>query len=129
LGVTGNLETYILESLPDGLSYNEAAQLCLRLYCTVHGIPSDLHTQCSKDGLAAVFARLARRGFLTRPASFAVLYGANFHEVTDKGHWIEVIASIFKKSEPRDHKTGEAVVERLTKQSNRRDETQSRFDV
>jgi hypothetical protein len=118
-----DLEQYIFEGFPDGLSYNEAAQLCLRLYCTVDGIPKQLHPKCTKDNLAEVFASLARRGFLTTPPLLAALYGANFHEVTEKGHWVEVIASIFKKGDTRDIAFGEPLVERLTKQWSRRDES------
>ena len=117
-----DLEKYICEGFPDGLSYNETAQLCLRLYCTVDGIPPHLHLQCTKDNLAVVFARLAQRGFMTTPALLAVLYGANFHAVTEKGHWVEVIASIFKKGDTRDAAIGEPLVERLTKQWSRRGE-------
>lgn len=101
-----NLETYIAETFPEGLSYNDAAQLCLRLYCTVDDLPAALHEQCSKDGLAEAFAHLARRGFLSDQPLAAVLYGANFHDVRDKGHWIEVIASLFKKRDTVDTAAG-----------------------
>src|SRR3954454_9289974 len=97
-----DLERYILDGFTGGLSYYEAVQLCLRLYCTVDDIPSEVHAQCTKDGLAEVFAKLAQRGFLTTPPLLAALYGANFHDVTEKGHWVEVIASIFKKGVSRD---------------------------
>lgn len=109
-----SLEPYIREAFPDGLRYNEAAQLCLRLYCSVEGIPEELHGECSKDGLAEVFARLAATGLLTDEPLFAALYGANFHKVKEKGHWVEVIASLFKKGNTRDMELGEAVVNRLT---------------
>jgi hypothetical protein len=111
------IETYIREGFPEGLRYNEAAQLCLRLYCALDGVPEELHSQCSKDGLAEAFARLAASGFLTDEPIFAALYGANFHRVEEKGHWIEIIASLFKKGNTRDMELGEALVSRLTRRS------------
>lgn len=108
-----DLEAYIEGAFPQGLPYNDAAQLCLRLYCSVDGLPSQLHAHCSKDGLAEVFASLARRGFLSTDSSNAILYGANFHDVRDKGHWIEIIASIFKKGDTSDTAIGKALAERL----------------
>jgi hypothetical protein len=91
------LQQYISNAFPGGLRYNEAAQLCLRLYCSVDGVPAQLHTQCNKDNLAEVFAHLAGSGFITDDAKlFASKYGANLHAVEEKGHWVEIIASIFK---------------------------------
>ena len=112
-----NLDEYILNAFPQGLPYNEAAQLCLRLYRTVEGVPENLHNQCSKDGLAEVFANLTSRGFLTTEALTAALYGSNFHNVNEKGHWVEVIASIFKKGDTVDSELGEVVANRLTLRS------------
>lgn len=109
-----NLELYILEAFPNGLSYNEAAQLCLRLYCTTDALPEYLHTECSKEELAKVFSRLTASGFLTDEPLLSTLYGANHHNIDDKGHWIEVIASIFKKGNTRDMELGELLVNRLT---------------
>lgn len=110
---TMDLEAFIAEAFPRRLPCNEAAQLCLRLYCSVDGLPSPLHAQCSKDGLADVFASLARRGFVTTAPVTAALYGANFHDVRDKGHWIEIIASIFKKGDTVDPSLGKVLVDRL----------------
>jgi hypothetical protein len=108
-----NLENYIATAFPDGLTYTEAAQLCLRLYCTVDGIPQVFHSECSKDGLAETFARLCQRGFLTTEPLTATMYGARFHAVTEKGHWIEVIASLLKIGNTRDPELGELVAHRL----------------
>jgi hypothetical protein len=83
----------------------------------VDGVPEHLHSQCSKDGLAVVFAKLAGRGFLTDKPLMASLYGANLHSVQEKGHWVEVIASIFKKGDTVDRDIGDALKERLTLRS------------
>lgn len=91
------LNQYIINVFPSGLRYNDAAQLCLHLYCTVEDIPEQFHTQCNKDNLANMFASLAKSGFIKDDGQmWSTLYGANFHAVDEKGHWIEVIASIFK---------------------------------
>jgi hypothetical protein len=116
------LQRYIEEAFPAGLSYNDAAQLCLRLYSTVDNLPKALHSQCTKDTLAEVFARLAAAGYIAGGVELAALYGANFHATSEKGHWIEVIASLFKKSGIVDSELGEQVARRLTKQSSGRDE-------
>lgn len=97
------LKQYLSNVFPDGLAYNDAAQLCLQLYCSLDGVPERFHTQCNKDSLAEVFARLAGSGFITdNPEVRAPLYGASFHAINEKGHWIEVIASIFKKGDTVD---------------------------
>jgi hypothetical protein len=107
------LEHYLSDAFPDGLSYNDAAQLCLRLYCTLDGVPSELHTQCNKDTLSEVFALLAGSDFIKGNALKASLYGANFHSITDKGHWVEVIASVFKKGDTVDLSVGHSLVTTL----------------
>jgi hypothetical protein len=99
-----NLENHINNSFPDGLSYNETAQLCLHLYCTAENLPKALHSQCNKDDLAEVFAKLANNDFINGDDLFSTLYGANYHAISDKGHWIEVIASIFKIGDTTDEK-------------------------
>ena len=109
------LEQLIRSSFPEGLSYDEAAQLCLRLYCTVDGIPELLHPECTKNDLAKIFAGLSKSGFLNTEPDTAPIYGANFHDVIDKGHWIEIIASIFKGKDAVDIQQGEMLASRLTR--------------
>jgi hypothetical protein len=112
------LQEYIVSVFPECLPYNEAAQLCLHLYCTVDKIPCALHTHCTKDNLALVFSRLADSGFVTGDAHLsAARYGANFHAVNEKGHWVEVIASIFKKGNTVDISIRELLARRLTMHS------------
>jgi len=97
------LKQYLSSVFPNGLPYNYAAQLCLYLYCSLDGIPERLHTQCNRDNLAETFASLAGSGFITDdPGMRAPLYGASFHAINEKGHWVEVIASIFKKGDTVD---------------------------
>ena len=112
-----NLLNFINEAYVDGLSYDETAQLCLRLYSSVDGLPESLKEQCNKDNLAEVFAKLSSSGFIKGSTVGSVLYGANYHEVFYKGHWVEVIASIFKIANTVDAVQGEKLMESLTRHS------------
>ena len=108
------LQSYIASAFPEGLGYNDAAQLCLRLYCSVDGLPSEFHSQCTKDNLALIFTILSATGFIKDDAKMlAPLYGASFHSVNEKGHWIEVIASIFKKGDTVDMAVGNSLAKTL----------------
>lgn len=109
-----DLQRYIQNKIPEGLQYNEAVQLCLRLYCSLDGLPEELHAECTKDGLADTFSKLVSKGLLNDAPLTPSIYGANFHPLSEKGHWVEVIASIFKKENTRDLNLGEEVVNRLT---------------
>jgi len=108
------IEELIKKSFPSGLPYNSAVQLCQRLFCSTEGIPSEHHKECSKENLPEIFAKLSVDGFINTVEHEAVLYGANFHDINDKGHWVEVIASIFKFREIVDEGLGEQLVSHLT---------------
>jgi hypothetical protein len=58
-----DLASYLMTRLPDGLSYDDAAQLCLRLYCTVDGVPQRL-LPLSKEVLGDTFGKLAGAGWV-----------------------------------------------------------------
>ena len=108
---------YINDAFPDGLTYDETAQLCLRLYCSVDGLPEQLKEQCNKSNLCVVFAELSAAGFIKGITVGSVIYGANFHEVFEKGHWVEVIASIFKNGNTVDAVKGDNLSKSLTLRS------------
>ena len=92
-----SLAAYLKSRVPDGMDYRCSAQLCLRLYCTVNGVPNEL-LPLTKEALGDVFAALARDGWVHEDELiYSVILGAHLHEVTDRGHWVEVIGSIFKK--------------------------------
>ena len=97
LSAMDDLATYLMDRLPGGMGYPDAAQLCLRLYCTVDGVPEEL-CPLDKERLGEAFARLAKAGWVRQEEMWHTsLYGATFHQLTDKGHWIEVMASTFKR--------------------------------
>lgn len=112
-----NLESALIEAFPEGISYDDAVNLCLRIYCCVDGVPLSLHDECSKEGLSEVFANLYRKGSILGPTSSSVLYGANYHSCSDTGHWIEVIASIFKKQMSYDSVKAQELVGKLGKKA------------
>ena len=92
------LALFLEQRAPQGLSYDDAAQLCLYLFATTGDLPPELRSGLSKEVLADTFSELTRRGWVKdAQGPYSALYGANFHAASDRGHWIEVIASMFKK--------------------------------
>jgi hypothetical protein len=90
-----NLASYLRAQLPEGMSYMDATQLCLRLYCTIEGVPERL-LPLSKETLSNAFGELARTGWVRDDKLLHSYYGVYLHAVTDRGHWIEVMASVLK---------------------------------
>jgi len=107
----------IKKAFPEGLEYDDAAQLCLALY-SVRALPDELMPQCTKENLPVVFAEVVSAGTVrVGKVTTAASYGANFHDPKDKGHWVEVIAASFKIHDLRiDWKRGEALAARLRAQ-------------
>ena len=91
-----SLEYYIGESFESGLSYNDASQLCLRLFCTVDEIPVQYHEECNKHNLSVIFSNLSKKGLITPNYEQAKLYSVEQYPIKDISHWFEVIGSIFK---------------------------------
>ena len=108
------VEELIRNAFPEGLNYDDSAQLCLALF-SFKALPNEMMEQCTKDNLAIVFAKLSSSGFIrTIQTNTATLYGANFHNPKEKGHWIEVIASIFKVGNTVDVVRSKQLLERLS---------------
>lgn len=90
------IESFIRKTFPEGLEYDDAAQLCLLLYCS-NVLPEALMSQCTKEHLPTVFSQLVKTKFVNlNHISDSARYGANLHDPNDRGHWVEVILSIFK---------------------------------
>lgn len=77
-----------MQRLPEGMSYPDAEQFCLRLYCTADGMPQTLRPQLSRLGLADTFAELARTGWV---------HGGDQLRISDSSYWTELISSMLKK--------------------------------
>jgi hypothetical protein len=73
--------------MPEGMDYSDAVHLCLRLYCTVDGVPQSL-LPLSKETLSDAFSQLGSTGWVR---------GCDADEVSAPSHWIGVIGAIFKK--------------------------------
>ena len=77
------LPSYLERILPRQCSYEDAVRVHLRLFCTVDGVPSELHSQCSRPVLSRAFAGLARAGRLHGlPAG---------GEAAFPGHWSRIL--------------------------------------
>src|ERR1035438_3243368 len=101
-----SLASHLKAQVPEGMCYMDAAQLCIRLYITVDGVPDQL-LPLSKETLSDAFAELAKSGWVHDDGLLHSFYGICLHAVTDRGHWIEVMASCFKKHDVVDMTRGE----------------------
>jgi hypothetical protein len=98
-----NLASYLAARVPEGMSYPEAVQLCLRLYCTVDGVPDTL-LPLSKETIAGGFSELASAGWVR---------GSRALEATTPGHWIEVVGTIFQRPDVVDMERGLALAQQV----------------
>jgi len=95
---TKTLKECLEAIFPSGLQYLDAAELCLGFYC-FDSKAFNIETEeiLDKDHIADCFAQLAQEGkVLNFHPALSVRFGAQYHDSRDKGHWIEVIASIGK---------------------------------
>lgn len=88
----------LLEHFKDGLQYEDAVELCLAIYsCNdILPIPVEQDGLCMNN-IAEAFSNIAKLGLIKNYFPYkATLYGANYHAIEDKGHWIEIQASMLK---------------------------------
>lgn len=91
------LASYLKQRHPSGMAYRDAAILCTRLFGTADGVPENL-LPLTKVVIADAFAKLAKNGWVTELNDFQPYApSASSHEVTDRGHWIEIMVSLFSK--------------------------------
>jgi hypothetical protein len=88
----------LLTHFKDGLQYEDAVELCLAIYSCNNILPVQVEQNgLCMNSIAETFANIAKLGLIKNYFSYkATLYGANYHAIEDKGHWIEIQASIFK---------------------------------
>jgi len=91
------LANAIQARFPEGLDYEEARQLCLRLHTTANILPSRHHdTAGDKQELAETFARLARTRFIQAPEPHVKIHqGAHTNAPQTTQHWMEIIMTIY----------------------------------
>ena len=101
-----SLQHYLKSALPDGLPYDEAVQLCQRLFCTIDGLPPEIGPECTKEGIASAFAALSRAGWVLRVPAFAAA------QVDGPQHWLATIRLVLTESN-LDMSLGERVLARI----------------
>lgn len=84
------LATYLKTRRPEGLSLDDAVQLCMHIYRTGDGIPAGLRPLASRDRLAETFAALAACEWIRRPRPDA--------DVSSVGFWTTVVSSATKQT-------------------------------
>lgn len=101
------LQQYLERTLPAGLSYAEATQLCQRLFCTVDGLPAQVTADCTKDGLAATFASLTRTRWVAAvPAAAAT-------DARTVRHWLDILGAVLT-TDDLDTAPGARILERVS---------------
>lgn len=109
------LTEYMLDRLPAELSYDDLAQLCISLHVSADGIPAELQPLLQKEAQAQAFADFVTARYdESCGKGLAARYGANHHDARDKGHWIEVIASLYKIGNTLDHGRAQEIRSKLT---------------
>jgi hypothetical protein len=97
------LATYLKDRVPEGMAYADAVQLCLRLYCTVDGVPDRL-LPLSREAIEEAFAMLGRAGW--------VLGGPEPDQTLHRTHWENVMLGVFKALRP-DMERGEILARQV----------------
>jgi hypothetical protein len=86
------LASQFMQRLPSGMSHSDAELLCLWLFLTANGIPEVFHPQLTRQGLADMFAELARSGWI-RPGTVPL-------PIVESSYWNGVISSLLQKKNP-----------------------------
>ena len=93
------LAEYLMERTPAGLDYEDAAQLCMRLFIYVGDVPESL-LPLDKERLGDVFAELTAAEWVHQDYQSTELcgfrYGAHFEALSTRGHWLKVIRSMLR---------------------------------
>lgn len=86
------LASQFMQRLPGGMSYSDAELLCFWLFLTAEGIPEVFRPQLTHQGLADMFAELARSGWV-HPSSECL-------PITESSYWDRLISSLLQKKNP-----------------------------
>ncbi|WP_025664646.1 hypothetical protein [Aquimarina megaterium] len=103
--------SYLNQSLPSNIDYRALSNLCLTLFCTIDILPEKFQSlELNKENLAILFSKIAKEKEIPSYPPIASLYGASFHNSYDKGHWLEVMASVLKLGNEPDIKEAERLL-------------------
>jgi hypothetical protein len=80
-----DLAAHLRARQPSGVPFEDAVQICMRLYATVDGLPLSLHASTSPDHLADTFASLGASGWIRNPAQA---------DVSSRTFWATVVSSV-----------------------------------
>jgi hypothetical protein len=81
-----DLATHLQARQPADVPFEDAVQICRRLYSTVDGLPRSLHSSTSREHLTHVFASLGASGWIRNPAVNA--------DVSSRTFWATVVSSV-----------------------------------
>jgi hypothetical protein len=81
-----DLLAHLQACAPAGVPFEDAVQICMRLYATFDGLPASLHGLTSREHLTDVFASLGASGWIRDPASNA--------NVSSRTFWATVVSSV-----------------------------------
>ncbi|TPN87381.1 hypothetical protein [Aquimarina algicola] len=102
---------YLNQSLPNDIQYRDLSNLCLTLFCNVSILPDKFQSiKLDNENLAIILSKIAKEKAIPSYPSTASIYGASFHNSYDKGHWLEVMASILKLGTQPDTKEAEKLL-------------------
>ncbi|HSY96213.1 MAG TPA: hypothetical protein VK793_11380 [Steroidobacteraceae bacterium] len=105
-GQPGGLGAWLQEGCRQGFDLPEAEHLCRRIFYQFDGIPMALRAQLSRATLAALFAELARLGWIRAVGFEQIAY--------DPEHWRNLLTPDYRRVGPvYDQALGEAAFERL----------------
>jgi hypothetical protein len=107
-GTSAWLGAWLQGNYREGFSYDDAEQLCLRMYYRFDGIPLALRHQLSRLTLAATFAELVRRGWIRMSG------GATGQAAMSREHWLNLLTPNYRSGQPSINAAlGEAAFQRL----------------
>lgn len=84
--------SYLNKSLPKNINYMDLSNLCLTLFFTLDVLPKKYQSlELNREILSIVFSELClKRKIIEYPSK------ASFHSTHDRGHWLEILASVLK---------------------------------
>jgi len=104
--------SYLNKSLPDNINYMNLSNLCLAIFFTVDVLPKEFQSlEFNKEALSIVFSEICKKRNIVTYPNNASFYGASFHSSHDKGHWLEVMASVLKLANSPDTKEAKKLLE------------------
>lgn len=88
---------YLNRKMPVSVDYEDLANLCFSLYCTLDILPKNLQSLgITKDVLAMTFTSIARERNISVYSSDDFYKKNLFYDCTNNQHWIDLIDNCVK---------------------------------